>query len=54
MNSMRELPTNSHSDAWTKHIKKLSQGSDNTKFSLPVAVQNHACHGLPRKPKWGK
>lgn len=55
MNNMREYSTVSHSDEWAKHLKKLSRSRDKVQVQAPPATpQNLSCHGLSRKPKWGK
>ncbi len=54
MSGTREFSTITHNDAWSKHIKKLSQGRDNSQFSHSTAVPNQSHQGLSKKPKWGK
>lgn len=55
MNSMRENSNISHNDAWTKHIRKLSQNRENAQFPAPAAGSySRQKHGLSKQSKWGK
>jgi len=55
MNSMRENSNISHNDAWTKHIRKLSQHRENAQFPAPAAeLYGRQKHGLSKQSKWGK
>jgi len=58
MNSMRENSNISHNDAWTKHIRKLSQHRENAQFPAPAAglygCQKQGLSKQSKQSKWGK
>ena len=54
MHNLRDYSNTAHSDAWGKHLKKVSQGLENRPHSEPVKAQNQHNHPLSKPSKWGK
>lgn len=54
MHNMRDYSNIAHSDAWSKHLKKVSERAENVPLPESVKQQSHQNQIIPRPSKWVK
>ena len=54
MHNMRDYSNIAHSDAWSKHLKKVRQCPENVPLPDSVKQQSHQNQTISRPSKWGK